>query len=235
MPRTKTMSFIGHLSELRNRLIRVGIALLLASGISVAFTPRILNFLLTPYGNQLRVLGPTEGVTIYLQVALTCGASATLPYFLFEIWGFIAPGLLPREKRYAYPLFPMALLLFLVGASFAWFILIPTAIHFLENFLPEIFLVQWTSDRYIPFVTALVFWIGVFFELPLVSFFLTKLHVVDARMLLKAWRYAVVVLMVVAAVITPTVDAFNLTLVALPLILLYFISILVAAIARKPR
>jgi sec-independent protein translocase protein TatC len=233
MPLKEAMSFTDHLAELRTRVIRILLVLVAAGSAGLVFTPRILALLMAPYGSSLIVLGPTESVSVYLRVALICGAAVTLPYALFEIWGFVSPGLLPREKRYAFTLIPASLVLFLLGASFAWFVLVPTAIRFLAGFMPDLFKVQWTSDRYIPFVTSLLFWVGVCFELPLVVFYLAKLRILNARLLLKAWRYAVVLIAIAAAVITPTVDPFNMMLVALPLTALYFLSVLVAAIARK--
>ena len=232
MMRKEASSFLDHLGEARRRLMRVLAVLLVTGGAGLALAPRVLKLLLAPYGSQLVVLGPTEGISMYLRVGLLFGTAAALPYGLFELWRFIAPGLLPRERRYAYPIIPAAMVLFIAGATFAWLVLIPTAIRFLAGFMPELFKVQWTSERYIPFVTALLFWIGLCFELPLAAFVLAKLRVVNARMLLKAWRYAVVLISVAAAVITPTVDPFNMALVALPLVGLYFLSILVAAIAR---
>jgi sec-independent protein translocase protein TatC len=212
----------------------VVLVLVATTAAGVWLTPRLLALLLAPYGSALQVLGPTEGVSVYLRIALTFGAAGAFPWALGEAWGFIAPGLLPRERRYAYTIIPAAIVLFALGAAFAWFVLIPTAIRFLAGFLPDLFKVQWTSERYIPFVTALLFWVGVCFEMPLLSWFLARLRVVNARMLLKAWRHAVVAIAILAAVITPTVDPFNMGLVAVPLVILYFVSVLVAALAAPP-
>jgi sec-independent protein translocase protein TatC len=229
------MTLLDHLGELRKRVIRIAVALAVGLGIGLIFTPQILKLLLVPYGGALKVISPTEGISNYLRIGLTCGAVLAMPYILLEIWGFIAPGLLPRERRFVYVLLPAALVLFLVGASFAWFIMIPSAIRFLANFRLDIFRTEWTSQNYVPFVTALLFWIGVCFELPLVVFFLSKLRIVNARMLLKGWRYAMVLVCIIAAVITPTVDPFNMMLVALPLAALYFFSILLAAFAQRKK
>jgi sec-independent protein translocase protein TatC len=225
------MSFWDHLSELRNRLIRIFIGLVIAAGISLIFTEPLLRVLIRPYGQALKVIGPTESVSIYLRVALTCGAALAMPYILWEFWGFIAPGLLPNERRYAYVLIPAACGLFLTGVAFAWFLMAPAAINFLSTFSPGIFETEWTSERYIPFITSLLFWIGVSFEMPLIVFFLAKLRIVNARMLLRSWRYAIVGIAVIAAAITPTVDPFNMALVMAPLIALYFISVVLAALA----
>ena len=181
------------------------------------------------------MISPTEGIGNYLRIGVVGGVILAMPYILAELWGFIAPALRPQEKRYVYFLIPSALFMFLAGVAFAWFLLIPTAIRFLSTFTLGVFRTEWTSENYVPFVTALLFWIGVCFELPIVAFFLAKLRIVSARILLKAWRYAVVLICFVAAVITPTVDPFNMMLVALPLIGLYFIGILLAFIARREK
>lgn len=227
------MSFLEHFGELRRRLLRILLAVMAGTGIALVFTPRLLKLLVLPYGSQLKVIGPTEGIANYLRIAVTSGVILALPYILFELWGFIAPALQPREKRYVFVLLPSAFILYLAGVAFAWFLLIPAAIHFLSSFNLGVFQTEWTSQNYIPFVTALLFWIGVCFELPLVLYFLAKIGVVNSRFLLKSWRYAVVLIFIVAAVITPTVDPFNMTLVALPMIGLYFLGILLAFIARR--
>ena len=227
------MGFFDHLGELRIRLIRILAVLIAASAGCFAFTDRLLRILLAPYGSPLMVLGPTEGISAYLRIALTAGASVTLPYALWELWGFVRPGLHQSERRYVRVILPCSLALFLAGAAFAWFLLIPAAVRFLSSFAPAVFRVQWTSERYVPFVTSLLFWIGICFQLPLAAFFLAKLRIVSARLLLKAWRYAMVAVAVAAALITPTVDPFNMMLVAVPLAGLYFVSVLVAALARR--
>ncbi|MBN1890551.1 MAG: twin-arginine translocase subunit TatC [Thermoflexales bacterium] len=225
------MSFFDHLRELRTRLIRIFIGLVIGAGISLLFTEPLLRVLIRPYGHALKVIGPTESVSIYLRVAVMSGAALAMPYILWQLWGFITPGLLPHERRYVYILIPAASGLFLIGMTFAWFLMAPAAINFLSSFSPGIFETEWTSELYIPFITSMLFWIGVSFEMPLIIFFLAKLHIVNARMLLHSWRYAVIVIAVIAAAITPTVDPFNMALVMAPLIALYFISVALAALA----
>jgi sec-independent protein translocase protein TatC len=233
MKEKPAMTFLEHLGELRGRIIRISLVLVAASGICLTFTPHVLRLILQPYGAELKVISPTEGISNYIRVGLTCGAILSMPYILLELWRFVAPGLLARERRYAWAIIPSAFILFLVGAAFAWFLLIPTAIRFLATFSLGIFRTEWTSENYIPFVTALLFWIGVSFEMPLVAFFLAKIRILSARLLLRMWRYAIILICIVAAIITPTVDPFNMMLVALPLTALYFVSILLAALARR--
>jgi sec-independent protein translocase protein TatC len=226
----RKMSFMEHLGELRWRLLRILLAVAAGAGISLVFAPRLLKVMIAPYGSSLKVIGPTEGIANYLRVGLMAGAMLVMPYILFELWGFIAPALRPKEKRYAFTLLPSAYILFLSGCAFAWFILIPAAVGFLSNFTLGVFQNEWTTQNYIPFVTSLVFWIGACFELPLVMFFLARLGFVSPRFLLKGWRYAVVVILAISAAITPTVDPFNMMLVSLPMVGLYFLGILLASI-----
>lgn len=227
----KTMPLLEHLVELRNVLIKSVFALLIGTVVAAIFTPQILQFLISPYGATLQTIDPTENISIYLRVSIMAGAVITMPIFVYLLWSFIAPGLEKNEKRYVYIVVPGATVLFLVGVTFAWGIMLPAAISFLSTFQAEIFKSDWRADAYIPFVTSLMFWIGVSFETPLLIFFLAKLHIVTAGMLLKGWRFAIVIIAVVAAMITPTVDPFNMLLVMAPLILLYFFSVLLAKLA----
>ncbi len=228
----KMMPIMAHLRELRNVLIKCALTLVITSAISLAFTTQILQFLIAPYGGILETIDPTENVTTYFRVALMAGAVLAMPFLVYFIWSFIAPGLKEKEKRYVLFIVPGATFLFLVGVAFAWGIMLPAAIGFLASFEPEIFKTSWRAAAYIPFVTSLMFWIGVAFELPLVVFFLAKLRIVTARQLLSWWRFAIVGAAVVAALITPTVDPFNMMLVMGPLVFLYFLSVALAKLAR---
>ncbi len=231
-PNDKIMPIMGHLRELRNVLLKCAIALAITTAISFAFTTQILQFLIAPYGGILETIDPTENVVTYFRVALMAGAVLAMPFLVYFVWGFIAPGLEAKEKRYVYFIVPGATILFLLGVAFAWGVMLPAAIGFLSSFEPEIFKTSWRAAAYIPFVTSLMFWIGVAFELPLIVFFLAKLKIVTAKKLLSWWRFAIVGAAIVAALITPTVDPFNMALVMGPLVFLYFLSILLAKLAR---
>jgi sec-independent protein translocase protein TatC len=228
----KIMPIMGHLREMRNVLIKCAVVLLIASAISLAFTTQILQLLIAPYGGILETIDPTENVTTYFRVALMSGAVLAMPFLVYFIWSFIAPGLKDKEKRYVHFIVPGATVLFIIGVAFAWGIMLPAAIGFLSTFEPDIFKTSWRAAAYIPFVTSLMFWIGVAFELPLIVFFLAKLKIVTAKKLLSWWRFAFVGAAIVAALITPTVDPFNMALVMGPLIFLYFLSIVMAKLAR---
>lgn len=231
-PDNKIMPIMGHLRELRNVLIKCAIVLVITSSIALIFTTQILQFLIAPYGGILETIDPTENVTTYFRVALMAGAVLAMPFLVYFLWSFIAPGLESKEKRYVRYIVPGATFLFLLGVAFAWGIMLPAAIGFLASFEPEIFKTSWRAAAYIPFVTSLMFWIGVAFELPLIVFFLAKLKIVTAKQLLGWWRFAIVAAAIVAAIITPTVDPFNMMLVMGPLVFLYFLSVALAKLAR---
>jgi len=225
------MTLLEHLEELRDRLIRSAIAVFAGAFIAAAFTNQILTLLIIPYGEKLQILGPTEGIAIFFRVALTAGLVLAMPYLIYQFLMFILPGLEENEKRYVRWGVPVATLLFLIGVAFAWFILVPTAIGFLSTFQDDIFRAEWQSKQYIPFVTSIVFWIGVSFETPLILFIMTKVGLVTPQFLMKQWRFAVIIIAIVAAMITPTIDPFNMALVMLPLFALYGLSILLSYLA----
>ena len=183
------MPLMQHLVELRSVLIKSVVALLIGTMFAALFTPQILQFLIAPYGATLQTIDPTENISIYLRVSIMAGAVIAMPIFVYLLWSFIAPGLEAKEKRYVRIVVPGATVLFLIGVGFAWSIMLPAAIGFLSTFQAEIFKSDWRADAYIPFVTSLMFWIGVSFEMPLIVFFLAKLKLVTAGLLLKGWRF----------------------------------------------
>lgn len=225
------MTLLQHLEELRDRLVKAAIAVFVCTLLAAAFTTQLLEILIAPYGQKLQVLGPTEGITIYFRVALTGGLVLAMPFLVYQFFMFILPGLESNEKKYILWGVPFATLLFLIGVLFAWYILTPAAVNFLSTWQPEIFIQQWQSREYIPFVTSLVFWVGISFETPLIIFIMTKIGLVTPQFLIKQWRFAIVIIAIAAAMITPTVDPFNMGLVMLPLIILYGLSILLSYLA----
>jgi len=219
------MSIWDHLDELRSRLFKAVIALVVGTVIGVAFATPILEFLKQPYGRAFLVTDPTGGVVQYFRVALLAGGILSIPVITYQVLMFVLPGLTKREARMLLYSIPPVTLLFLVGVVFAWAILIPPALNFLVNFQTDLFRADWTADRYLGFVTALLFWMGVAFETPLIFFVLSILGFVTPRPLIKNWRIAVVGAAIAAAVITPTVDPVNMMLVMGPLMGLYLLSI----------
>jgi sec-independent protein translocase protein TatC len=228
------MTIFDHLNELRSRLFKAALALVFGTAIGMAISGQVLLFLKQPYGaQQFVVLGPTDSVVAYFRVALLVGGIISIPVITYQVLSFIVPGLTSKERRIILAALPGITLLFLIGVVFTWMVLIPPAIGFFNNFMPEVFISQWTADRYLGFVTALLFWMGVAFETPLVFFVLAILGMVTQRTLIRNWRIAIVGSAVAAAIITPTVDPVNMFLVMGPLLVLYVISIVLVGIGRR--
>jgi sec-independent protein translocase protein TatC len=225
------MSLLEHLEELRDRLVKAAAAVFITTLISTSFTHQLLELLIAPYGNRLQVLGPTEGISVYFRVALTAGLILAMPVLVYQFLMFILPGLEENERQYVFWGVPAATVLFLIGVTFAWYIMIPAAVGFLSGWQTDIFIQEWQSQKYIPFITSLLFWIGLSFETPLIIFIMAKLKIVTPQFLIKQWRFAIVIIAIAAAMITPTVDPFNMALVMLPLIALYGLSILLSYLA----
>lgn len=224
-----------HVDALRMHLLRIIIGLALGVGVSFYFTIPLMEYLAKPVGGleKLQAIQVTEGIGVYMRVALLSGVTIMLPYIAFELWLFAAPGLTPRDRKMGLLGIPLAALLFLMGLACTNYLLLPPALTWLANFsdIPQ----AWTANNYFGFVTSLMLWVGLFFEFPLVIYILTSIGLVKPQVLLQQWRLAIVIIAIVAAVITPTIDPVNMGLVMLPMSLLYFISIGLSYIAYAGR
>ena len=220
---------------LRRHLLRAILGLALCVGISFYFTRQIVDFLAMPAGGlgAMRAIEVTESIGVFMRVALLSGVALAIPYIAFEMWLFAAPGLRPRERKYGLFGIPLASVLFIGGAAFTYFMLLPTALPFLLNFMG--IQAQLRPQSYFGFVTGLIFWIGIAFEFPLVIYIITAMGLIRPQSLARQWRLAVVFIAVMAAAITPTVDPVNMSLVMLPMTLLYFVSIGLSYIAYAGR
>jgi sec-independent protein translocase protein TatC len=236
MSENRQMTVLEHLVELRGRLVKAVLALIITTSISLLFTRRFLALLTAPMGDNLpQAISPTETIVIYFKVALIGGLILAMPVIVYQLISFIVPGLYPHERRYLRVIVPAASLLFAAGVAFAYYVMLPAAIPFLLNFMGDIIRQQWTIERYMSLVTGLMFWVGVIFETPLIVAFLAYLGVVSPSMLWKNFRYAIVVIAIIAAVATPTPDPINMALLMLPLVLLYLLSILLALFTYRRR
>jgi len=236
MSGNRTMTVLDHLVEFRQRLIKAILALLITTFFSLLFTRRLLALLTVPMGDNLpQAISPTETIVIYFKVALIGGVLLAMPVIVYQLIRFIVPGLYPHEKRYLLIIVPAASLLFATGVAFAYYVMLPAAIPFLLGFMGDIIRQQWTIEKYISLVTGLMFWVGLIFETPLVIAFLAYLGVVSPGTLWKNFRYAIVLIAIIAAVATPTPDPINMSLLMLPLILLYLLSILLALLVYRRR
>ena len=234
------MTLLEHLKELRNRVIVCALALVIGILVCVVFWQSILGWLLAPAreqipGFKLFVFSPTESIGILFKIGLYGGLILASPVWFYELLAFIVPGLTPREKRMIFPGMIGVIFFLMLGMAFAYWIILPASLGFLlklggDNFEQAIGVNQYTS-----FALRILFGVGIAFELPMVLALASRLGVVTARQLLHFWRYAIIVIFVIAAVITPTPDPFNQSLVAGPLLLLYFLGVLMARIVQKPR
>ena len=227
------LTILEHLDELRVRLVWAAAGLIVAVIISFAFTQILLDILIEPYGEQLQTLSPTEGIQTYFRVALVAGITIAMPWIMYQLWRFISPGLHSHEKRYAYIFVPAATLLFILGVAFAWFVLLPSAINFLANFMPEIFIAEWTSQEYIGFATSFLLWMGLSFQLPLIVYFMARFGIINGQAMRVHWRVAIVAISVIAAVVTPSIDPVTMLLTMLPLTVLYVLSIFLASLGHR--
>ena len=234
----KMMTLLEHMLELKDHLVRMAIALVVCSAGTFVLAKKILEWLLLPmdkYEGQYAIIAtrPTTTIGLFMKISLFSGAIVAMPYLVYQLLHYILPGLTRREKRALIWIVPGATLFFLGGSAFAYFVMVPAAIPFLLGFWSDLIEQNWMVDEYIPFVTGLVFWVGVSFETPLIMAFLSRLGVVTAKQLLGAWKFAVVAIAVLAAFITPTPDPFNMSLLMFPLISLYFFGILLARISQR--
>ena len=228
-------SFWDHIEELRSHLLRIVVGLVIGVGISFYFTLPLMDYLSRPVGGleKLQAIQVTEEIGVFMRVALTSGIALMLPYIAFEIWLFAAPGLKSKEKKNTLFGIPLAAILFLIGMAFTFYVLLPSALPFLGGFTK--ISQNWTAGEYFGFITGLMIWIGLFFEFPLVIYILTSVGLVQPSLLAKQWRIAIVVIAIIAAAVTPTIDPVNMSLVMLPMSLLYFISIGLSYIAYAGR
>jgi len=233
----KEMTFTSHLAELRQRLIKSVIALVLTTIISFIFARYIFEFLIAPAPDDISLIYTemTGMVSTYFKVALMSGFVLAMPILVYQGMMFVSPALTRREKKYIYLALPWIMFMFLAGFAFGYFILVPPATSFLLSFMGDIARPEIKIDNYVSIVTRLLVAIGLVFETPVIITFLARLGVVKPEMLSRNRRWAVVGAFILAAVITPTFDPINQSLVAVPLIILYELSILLAKIAYRKR
>jgi len=213
----KQMTFTSHLAELRQRLIKSVIALVITTIIAFIF------------------IEMTGMIATYFKVALMGGVVLAMPVFVYQGIMFVSPALTRREKRYVYLALPWIMLMFIGGFAFGYFILVPPATNFLLSFMTDVASPEIKIDNYVSIVTRFLVAIAVVFETPVIITFLARLGIVKPEWLARKRRWAIVVAFILAAVITPTFDPINQSLVAIPLIILYEMSIWLAKIAYRKR
>ncbi len=227
------MPISGHLQEFRKRLIICLAAVAAASVIAYQFVDDIIAMISAPAG-KLYFLNPTEVFFSYLEISVCTGALVTLPILCYEIWQFVRPALAPTERHAVLWLVPFAVLLFYAGLAFSFFLVLPAAVQFFMGFSTDTLQPMFSLSSYLSFFIAFMLPFGVVFELPLILFFLGKIGIVSSAFLKRKRRILIVLAFVFAGVISPTTDVFTQTMIAVPMIVLYEVSIyLVQYVLRK--
>ena len=239
------MSFLDHLGELRNRIIYSLIAVAVAFFICFSLARPILDHMSGPLRAGLRDMGmkeqlyftqPTGAFTVHINLALVLALFLASPVVLYQVWAFIAPGLYQRERKYAAPFVFFCSGLFIAGGLFGYYIAFPFALRFLITFGGERLVPLITATYYMNFFFTIILGLGIIFELPVLMLFLGLLGVLTPGFLIRNFRYAVLLIFVVAAVITPTADIINLMIFALPMMALYMVGVgLVWLVTRRRR
>jgi sec-independent protein translocase protein TatC len=238
------MSFLEHLEELRSRIIRSLVAVAIAFFLCFAFAQKIFEYMSEPVRAVLRELkladtlyftGPTHSFTLLLNLALVAALFAASPVVLYQVWAFIAPGLYRRERRYAVPFVFFCSGLFIAGGCFGYFIAFPYALKFLLTFGGPRMTPWITVTEYVDMFWTVMLGLGLIFELPVLMMFLGLLGIVSPGFLLRNFRYAILLIFIVAAVVTPTSDVMNMMIFAIPMIGLFVLGIALVWLVQRKR
>jgi len=236
------MTFLEHLDELRVRLMHSLGALVVGTIVCWGFHERIFHFLTQPLRNAYPAVkfittGPTEAFMMYMKMSFFVGIFLVAPYILYQVWAFIAPGLYAHEKAYAVPFIVAGSLFFLLGGGFGHYILFPTTFKFLYEFAGDDMQFLPKVDEYFEFYSWFLLGLGLVFQIPVIIFVLARIGIVTPGFLMRQFKFAVLVSFIVAAIVTPSADVVNQTLLALPMMGLYLLGVLVAWMfgrARRP-
>ena len=236
------MPLMEHLRELRRRLIMGGASVAVGVVVCFFFAPDIWDFLVAPMNDALRandagtmaILAPLEGVVTYLKVAVASGFFVSAPVIAWQIWSFVGPGLYAKEKKVLLPLVMASTLLFVGGAAFGYFVIFKYAFGFFLSVTAGTAEAVMSMEAYLKTATRLLLAFGLSFQLPVVVFFLARIGLIDARDMIKGFKYSIVAIFAVAAVITPP-DILTQSLMAAPLVLLYGVGIGIAAIVSTKK
>ncbi len=239
------MTFMQHLDELRIRLMYSVLFLILGCVVSFIFTRSyIYPFIISPWDNvsgaNLQALGPTEKFMSYFKVGFIAGFIIALPFILHQVWLFLKPGLSRKEQNWVGGVLISAFFLFLTGCAFCFYLVVPVALKFLLGFEPGVdmattILTQVTLDRYFSFALLLTLAGGAVFQIPMITFFLSMFGIVSPQQMVKFRRYAILCAIVLAAALTPTGDPLTLSMLGVPIYLLYEISIFISRAVYKKR
>ena len=233
----KEMTFFEHLSELRLRIVRALIGVCLGLLICLIFTDPLVNFILIlpakKAGLELQNLRPFGLIYLYFQVGLIGGIVLSLPNILYQFWKFISPALKVSERKYVTSIVSFSSFSFILGIVFAYFVMLPMTLNVVAKFGNPYVKNQFAIDEYMSIILSIMLTAGLVFELPMISFFLTKLGILKPAFMRKYRRHAIVVIMILAAILTPGTDPVSQMILAVPLLILYEISIIVSKLSVK--
>jgi sec-independent protein translocase protein TatC len=228
------MPFLEHLEELRKRLLRSALVVIVCAGVSFYFADELVGWFIAPLGGiKLHVTEVTGSFSAYLKICLFTGIGAALPFIFYQFWGFVAPGLYPKERKLVLPFVLVATVLFLAGSGFCYYYVLPFALKFMIGFSGDLLSPIITISSYISFAGMLLIAFGLSFEMPVIAFLLGKLGVITSSFLARGRRIAIVAILLVAAVLTPTPDVITQLLLAVPMYLLYEASIIVVRMTGR--
>lgn len=231
------MSFLDHLEELRWDVVKIVVGILIGTIVCAIYTDFIVqDLLLHPLrmiGLKAQVLTPYGIVILYMEASLIGGLILSMPNTLYWLWKFVAPGLLPKERRYISRIVFFTSFCFFSGVAFGYFVLLPGALAFFASFGTQNIELNIAIDRYVSFVLALILGAGLVFELPMISYFLSKLGLLTPAFMRTYRRHAIVVILIISALVTPTPDPVTQLMLALPMMLLYEVSIFVSKLSQK--
>jgi sec-independent protein translocase protein TatC len=225
------MSLMEHLDELRKRIVRSAIFLGLGFAVAWIFHDRLVDFIQAPLkndGKSLNMIHPMDGMNMAIHVSLAGGAILASPFILFQVWLFIAPGLYQKERRFVVPFMLATVGLFLTGAYFGYYWVLPSAVHIMLDVFGRKFTAVISIEEYTGFFLSIILGLGISFELPILIFFLAIFGIVSPRFLWKNIRYAILAIFIVAGIICPMTDPLSMCIYAMPLLALYLIGIGVA-------
>ena len=226
------MTLIEHLDELRSRIIKVGVAFFAVAVVAWFFRAQIFEWLLAPAGDalsgKLNVTSVTEQLFTDMKLALYVGFLLTIPVLLYQVWAFVAPAVGDMGRAFTYTIITLASALFLAGVAFGYFVVLPIGTQFLLTWAPDRYETIITSQYYLQFVTRFLLAFGIVFELPAATYVGAKLGLIDAPFLKRYRRHAIVINFVLAAALTPGQDPYSMVLMALPMIVMYELSIVIA-------
>ena len=233
-----TAPIMVHLREMRDRLVKSVIAIVIGTGLAFIFAPHIFQILTAPAGefsDDLIRIELVEGLSTYFKVALAAGMLVTMPFLVYQLFGFVAPALTTKEKGYIFRILPAVTIMFFAGVAFAYFVALPPALNFLFGFgsgwaAPEI-----RIQDYINVVVRLILAVGLVFETPIIIMFMARMGIVTPQWLAKRRKIWIIAAFIIAALITPTFDPINQTIIALPLIVLLELSILLSRVVYRKR